>query len=251
LVVLLPWLAFVLAATPLDPPHAAVLAALRADRDAVTCDPGRMRTMASEASIRTLGRVGADRVVLGDVHDPCICGAQNCKFYAIRLSATPRVLFAQYGIAAHVVPGTGALPDVVVGEHDSAAVIFETRYAYRGGTYAIASYERVRVDTEARKPDSVRVRFAPGGSSARLRGSASVGWNDGYTFDAQRGQRIVIDAVRSRAPVRITLFAPNDTNVVQLQPGTPYRLPASATYRLYVDVDAEADTPYELTLAIR
>ncbi len=247
-------LALVLAATEpkLDRPHAALLSVLRSSADASGCEQAQIAGAAAGATIRTLGRIGADPVVLAEVENPCICGAQNCPYVAMRLSAgKPRVLFSTYGITARVVPHPGTLPDVVIGAHDSAAVTVETQYAYRSGSYATAGTERVRATDGARKPDTVAVRFAAGASSARLRGSASVGWYDGYAFDAARGQRITVEGVRSHAPVTLTLLGPGEGGVTTLRPGVAFVLPKTGSYVLHVDSDTENDAAYELTLAIR
>jgi len=245
--------ALALAAAPLDASHGAVLRVLQHDADAGACDAGALRDIAASTNVTALGRIaGGDPVVLAEVHASCICGAQNCPFYAIRITPRgPRVLFQTYGIGARLVRRGGSLPDVVVGEHDSVAVIDETRYAYRDGTYAIASSERVRADTGARKPDSVAVRFAAGASSAPLRGRVSTGWYDAYTFAAERGQRVTIAGMRTTAPVTVTLFGPHDGDVHPLHAGTAFVLPASGRYLIHVDAENDADTAYALTLAIK
>jgi len=235
-----------LAAAPLDPRHAAVLDTISSEDG---CTPAELRTAAAGATIRTLGRAGGRDVVLVQVFASCICGAQNCPYYALALGpGKPRVLLTAFGIGASVQPDT-PLPRLVVRAHDSALVSVVETYAYRGGRYTEIQSARLREDTGARK-SAVAVRFPPGASSAQLRGSASLGWYDAYTFDASKGQRLAIDGVRSRANVTLSLYGP-DHQSSTVRAGVPLTLPATGTYYLHVETGAEQDVPYVLTLAIR
>ncbi|HEY0380940.1 MAG TPA: hypothetical protein VGC72_01965 [Candidatus Elarobacter sp.] len=239
-----------LAAAPLDARHAAVLDALSAGNDAA-CTPAELRAQAADASVQPLGRVGGDDVVVAHLNGGCLCGAHNCPVYALRLTpGKPRVLMTTfgYGIWTHA---DAVLPRIVVRSHDSAMVSDEETYAYRGGRYVQVDAARLRGDTGARKPSAVAVRFAPGASAAQLHGSAAIGWYDGYTFDAAKGQRLLIGGVRSRAKIRLSLFGPDGNPLDGLRARTPFTLPAPGTYRLHVENDAEQDVPYALTLAIR
>jgi hypothetical protein len=244
--------AAMIAAAPLDAPHAALLHVLSSDPDAGSCEAAKQRTIAAAALIRKLGRVGGEDVVLAAVEDPCICGAQNCPYFAIRLTpGKPRVLLTAYAIAVRDADHATPLPGLIVGAHDSAMVVDETTYAYRNGSYAEVSSARVRATDRARKPDRIPVRFAAGASSAPLHGSVSIGWYDDYELAASKGQTIVVSGVRSRAKVRLTLFGPAASQYAELRAGVPYALPGGGTYRLHVENDSEDDVPYALTLAIR
>lgn len=239
------------AAAPLDSPHAAVLSVLSRDDDAAGCDAAQVRAAATSATIRRLGAIGGSDVVLANVANPCICGAQNCPYYVLRLDAgTPRVLYQTIGVTARVVAAS-PLPTLVFGAHDSALVHVETVAAYRGGRYVDVSYARVRGDTGARKPNAVPVRFAPGASSAVLHGSASLGWYDEYAFDASKGQQITVVGVRAKAPLTATIFSADSGTVADLKPGTPWTLPRSGSYRLHVELGSDTELPYELTFSIR
>ncbi len=241
-----------LAAAPLDAPHAAVLSVLSTSDDAVGCDAGQRRSLAANASIRTLGRAGGDDVVLAAVYGSCICGAQNCPYYAIRLTpGKPRVLLSAFGIDARTAGAATPLPGLVIAAHDSAMIAYETTYAYRNGEYVATAGARVRQSDRARKTD-VPVRFAAGASSAQLHGTVSTGWYDIYTFDAVKGQRLAIDGVRSKANLTVVLLGPGNAQPVTLRPGVPTPLPQSGTYRLQIDNDSlDGDLPYALTLTIR
>ena len=240
-----------LAAAPLDTPHAAVLSVLSTGEDAGACTDEQKRKAAAGATIRTLGRVGGEAVILADVQDPCICGAQNCPSYAIRLApGTPRVLLTVFAIAVRNADHAQPLPALVVDSHNSAMVVDQTVYAYRGGTYVAGPSARVRQTDRARKPNAIPVRFAPGASSAQLRGTASLGWYDAYTFDAEKGQRLTVDAVRSRDNLTLTLFGPGG-GIATLTPGTVFTLRASGSYQLHVENGSETDAPYALRLTIR
>lgn len=239
------------ASAPLDRAHAAVRSVIESGDDAAGCRPDQKRELLANASIRKLGRVGGDDVVLAVVYGACICGAQNCPYYALRLTpGKPDVLMTAFGIDARTVRGAGPLPGLVIGAHDSAMVIDETTYAYRDGKYVAVASARVRANDRARKSD-IPVRFGAGASSAELRGTISTGWYDMYTFDAAKGQRLRIDGVRSKARVTVTLYGPGNAEPVTVRPGVFTTLPRAGTYRLQVDDDSEDDVPYALTLAIR
>ncbi|MEA2666671.1 MAG: hypothetical protein QOI11_3615 [Candidatus Eremiobacteraeota bacterium] len=245
----------VIAAAPLDRSHAALLSALVRGDGGAGCTSAQLRAAAAGAALRSLGRVEGDEVVLAAVEASCLCGAQNCPYYALRLGAgAPRVLLSTFGIDAKTRPGerSAALPAVVVRAHDSALVSVESVYAYRNGRYDTVREARVRGSDGARKPGApVPVRFAAGASSAPLRGTVSLGWEDAYAFAASKGQRLLIDGVRSPERLRLTLFVPPGGSATSLRAGVPFALPASGTYRLNVETDAESDAPYALTLAIR
>jgi hypothetical protein len=247
---LVPFLAAYLAAAPLDAPHAAVLAVISRGEDAAGCDAGQKRKAAAGASIQTLGRVGGDAVILADVQDPCICGAQNCPSYAIRLaSGGPRVLLSVFAIAVRNADRAQPLPGLIVDMHDSALVADETTYAFRGGTYVVVASSRVRATDHGHKPNAIPVRFAAGASSAPLHGTASLGWYDAYSFDAAKGQRVTVDAVSSPDKVTLTLFGPGG-GITTLTPGARFTLPASGSYQLHVDSNSETDVPYRARLSI-
>jgi hypothetical protein len=239
-----------LAAATLDAPHAAVLRVISHTNDSASCSPAELMKAAADASIRALGRIGNDDVVLAEVAAPCMCGAQDCPYYAIRLSrGNPRVLMSTYAIAVRTTTAL-PLPRLIAGAHDNVAVIGETTYAYRGDRYVTVDSSRVRVTDSARKPDAVPVQFAAGASSTALHGSVSTGWYDMYSFGASKGQSVLVDGVRSRAKTTFSLVGPNE-HVTALRAGVPFTLPASGTYQLMIDSDSENDVPYALTLAIR
>jgi ligand-binding SRPBCC domain-containing protein len=239
------------AAAPPAAARAALATILANDNDFhAACTPAQQRAVVATAQLSTLGRLDGDDVVLAAVFNPCICGAQNCPFYVIRVTpGHPRELLAAMGVGLEK-QSASPLPRIVVRMHDSAAVAAETIYAYRNGQYASVEDTRFRWSDKAHKPSSIPVRFAANASSAPLRGRVSLGWYDTYQFAANGGQRVLIDGVRSRAHVTLTLYGPGD-RVATLTAGKPYALPATGTYRLQVDNDAEEDTPYALTLAIR
>lgn len=240
------------AATPaLDAPHAAVLKILTTVDDGAACSPAEQWTIAKTATIRPIGRLGGDDVVLAAVYGSCLCGAQNCPYYAIRLTpAKPRVLLATFGIDWRLADSLRPLPGLLVRAHDSAAVSVDSLYAYRNGGYVETGSMRVRTSDGAKKTDRP-VRFAPGASSAKLEGTVSAGWYDVYTFDAAKGQRLTIDGVRSKAKVTATLFPPGNGEPITLKSGVLNTLARSGTYRLQIDDDSEDDTSYVMILAIR
>jgi len=241
------------ATASLDRQHAPLLAILANDPDdAGVCSPEQLQTAARTADVKIADLVLGGDLVLYAVQHPCLCGAQNCPYYLVRVSAhaKPRLVFKTYAIAVRTAPQTGSLIDLIVDAHDSALVTDETRYIYAYGRYQPLRSERIRNTDRARKPDGVAVRFAPGSSTALLHGSASLGWYDSYAFDAAKGQQLLIDGVRSRANLSLTLFGP-DGKPFDLRAGVPLALPVSGRYQLHVENGAEQDLPYALTLAIR
>ena len=240
------------AAAPLDAPHAAVLDVVSRGDDTSGCEPAQKRKIAASATIRKLGRVGGDDVIMAEVYDPCICGAQNCPFYAIQLTpGKPRVLLTAIGVSEKNADRAAPLPAIVVYAHDSAMVAEESTYAYRNGSYAPVAMYRMRWKDHARKPDSVPVRFAPGASSAQLGGTVALGWDDMYTFAAAKGQRVVIERLRPAGKTTLLLNGPGNAPAVTLRAGVAAVLPATGTYHLLVEGNAEDDVRYAFSLTIR
>ncbi len=240
--------ALVAAATPLDTRHAALLDALSSDHGGMSCSPAELRAEAAEATMQSVGRVEGEIVVVAHLNGGCLCGAHNCPVYTLRLTAAkPRILMTMFGYGVSMHPDS-PLPRIVVRAHDSALISNEETYAYRGGRYVDVENARVRGDTGARKAD-VAVRFAPGASSAQFHGSASRDWYDAYTFDAEKGQQLLIDGVRSPADVRAVLVL-GDRGFAGFRAGEAFTLPATGTYQLHVVIDKDQVTPYSLTLAI-
>jgi len=244
-------LATVLATAPLDPQRAALLEVLQHGGDSAGCQPAQTRAAALSATFRRLGSLAGGEVVLAEVESPCICGAQNCPYYVLRLDrGAPKLLYATFGISLSTVLAV-PLPTLIVAAHDSALVTDETTVAWRNGRYVEASSARIRGDTGARKPNAIPVRFAPGGSSVVLHGTASIGWYDSYAFAATRGQELTISAVRARAPVSILVFLADGSTNAEVVPGKPYTLPKTGSYRVQIEIAADKDQPYSLTLEIR
>jgi hypothetical protein len=133
--------------------------------------------------------------------------------------------------------------------HDSALVSIATTDAYRNGKYVSIDTQRVRGDTGESKPDSVPVRFAPGASSAVLRGRVSEGWYDQYTFAAAAGQRVTVSGP---AALTYPLSAEaSDKPIADLLSGQPVTLPKGARYRLLVNSDDQTERSYQATITIR
>ncbi len=252
-------LAVYVAAAALDAAHAAVLYAITGGHE---CDPAMIaydretpRRAAANASIRTLGRIGGDEVILAKVTDPEFCLEQNCQFYAIRLGRMrPRVLLSTSGIEAHDADQAKPLPGLVVLSHGNALITDEVTYRYRHGSYVAVDAARIRGDNHARKPDAVAVNFAVGATSAQLSGKISAGWYDVYAFWARKRQQLVVDGVQS--PVKLLLrlsgpYGPNIWYMRDLQQSAPFTLPTTGTYRLQVANDSPSDLPYSLRLSIR
>src|ERR1700693_3765067 len=243
--------AVTLAAT-LDTAHAALARAIDGDPDYGACSAAQRQPAAAEADIRTLGQINGRNVVLAGVHASCVCGNVNCPWHVLRLDpGKPRVLFSTYAFQMDAIGTEKPLPKLRAQAHDSALVTDEATVAYQDGRYVTIETARVRGDTGARKPNDVPVRFAYGASSARLKGSVSLGWYDEYALAAAKGQRLMIDGIASQKKLSLTLFVPNSAQVVDVAPGVPVTLGSSGTFRLHVENGSEAGAPYALTLTIR
>jgi hypothetical protein len=242
-------LAAALATAPLDPPRAAVLSVLR--RDTMSCDPAEVRAAAAGADLEHLGRVAGSEVILASIHQPCFCGNVNCPYFVLRLDpGTPRVLYSTYGFTQTTV-AAAPLPALVFRAHDSALITDETVAAYRNGKYVEQTSARVRGDSGARKPNDVPVRFAAGASAATLRGTASRGWYDSYTFDAQAGQRLTVGGAHAKGRIVVNLLGPEPAGPLTVLLDQPLVLPKTGSYHLQIEVDVEDEAPYSVTLAIR
>jgi hypothetical protein len=245
-------LAAALAVAPLDAPHAAVLNVLQQDGNTTTgCDPAELRAAAAGADLKRLGRVAGSGVVLASLHRPCLCGNVNCPYFVLRLGpGKPRLLYSTYGFTLTTV-AAAPLPTLVFRAHDSALITDETVAAYRNGKYVEQTYARVRGDNGARKPNDVPVHFSAGASAATLRGTASTGWYDSYAFDAQAGQRVTIGNAHAKGTVVVNLLGPEPVGPLTVVLDKPLVLPKTGSYHLQIEVTAENDVLYSLTLAIR
>jgi hypothetical protein len=238
------------AESPLDARRAALQALIVRSGDAGGCDDAHLRAAVAQASFQRLGTIGGDEVVLAAVDDPCICGAQNCPYYVVRFGRPARMLYATYGLTVSTKPAV-PLPNLVITAHDSALVTDVTTAVYRGGQYVDGSSARVRGDTGAMKADDLPIHFAPGASSAVLRGRASSGWYDQYAFTAVKGQQLTVSGVHAPGQVRIAVLAFGGGQIGDITIGEPYTLPKTGRYFMQVEPDADHDVPYSLTFAIR
>ena len=190
--------------------------------------------------------------MLVSLHGECVCGNVNCPYLVVRLDpgGAAKTLLSTYAFGITPVGTATPLPNLRELAHDSALVTDETIDAYRGGKYVSVDSARVRGDTGARK-STLPLRFAPGASSAVVRGAVSLGWYDEYALAAQRGQHIAVSDVHSAARLTFTLFPPRDGRPAELRPGVPSELPADGTYQLHVDGGGDADQAYRATITIR
>jgi hypothetical protein len=226
------------------------------DRDDETvrvCVRGQGGTLsAADVKLTLLSR--GPELVLVEIYNTCVCGAHNCPYWVYRVrGAEDERLLAAWAYGVRVVPTAGGVPDLVDTSHDSAAISFQTRYTYRGGTYVEAESWRLRGENE-RKPFSVPVHFAQGASSARLQGKVGADWGDSYTLNAAKGQTLEISAGEGR---RLTVVRLKGGGIDRtLTPGLPVTLPATGTYTVDVeptsDLDGDdSDVAYAFTLSIR
>jgi hypothetical protein len=216
--------------------------------DGSGCSAAELRTIVQTADVKTLGYVGNSRVVLAFASGSCICGNVNCPFVVLRLDgARSSVLLDTYAYAVTPSGKQLPLPNLRESAHDSALVSIATTDAYRNGKYVAIDTQRVRGDTGESKPDSVPVRFAPGASSAVLRGRVFEGWYDQYTFAAAAGQRVTVSGP---AALTYSLAAEASDKPIDLLSGQPVTLPKGGRYRLLVDSDDQTERSYQATIAI-
>ena len=233
------------APAPLDARHTVLIGVL-ADYETMGCTRAQLRAVAADATIERVGRVDGDDVVLAHLRGGCPCRA-DCPVIALRLtSGGPRILLWSAGYW-HAVHADTPLPRIVVRRHDVPPVSDEETYAYRGRRYVDVENARVRSDSGERKPD-IAVRFAPGASSSQLHGIASRGWDDRYTFGAEKGQQLVVDGLSSRGTVALVLSG--GRRLCDVSVGVPETLRATGPYILHVRPASERAVPYALRLAI-
>jgi hypothetical protein len=218
--------------------------------DGSGCSAGELRAIVQKADVKTLGYVSNSRVILAFASGSCICGNVNCPFVVLRLDgARSSVLLDTYAYALTPSGKEVPLPNLHETAHDSALVSIATTDAYRNGKYVSIDTQRVRGDTGESKPGSVPVRFAPGASSAVLRGRVSEGWYDQYTFAAAAGQRVTVSGP---AALTYSLSAEaSDKPIADLLSGQPVTLPKGARYRLLVNSDDQTERSYQATITIR
>jgi hypothetical protein len=217
------------------------------------CTPAERQSVLRTADITPLGTVDGRRVVLANPHGSCICGNVNCPYLVLRLDpgGNAAVLLNTFAYVVSPVGKAQPLPNLRELAHDSALVSDETIDAYRNGKYVVAGSARVRGDNGTRKANALPVRFAPGTSSAVLRGSVSLGWYDEYALSAGAGQRITIGDVHAGTKLTFSLIDRATSKSIDLAPGVPAALPASGTYLLHVDAGSDDAQAYRATVTIR
>ena len=253
---LIAWLAIVVFALALPGPAnaqtspAIQLALTRAlNSDGTGCSTAELRSVVQKADVSTLGTVGNSRVILATASGTCICGNVNCPYVVLRLDGAPNdVLLNTYAYAVDPVGKERPLPNLREVAHDSALVSVTTTDAYRNGKYVAIDTQRVRGDTGESKPDSVPLRFAPGTSSALVRGRVSEGWYDEYAFAASPGQRITVSGP---AAFTYTLSAESSGNSIDLLPNVAVALPKGGRYHLLIDGADQTEQTYRATITIQ
>lgn len=217
------------------------------------CSAAERQTVLRTAGVSPLGTAGGRPVVLVSAHGNCICGTVNCPYVVLRMApdGTADVLLNTF---AYEVTPTGAaapLPNLRELAHDSALVSGETVDAYRNGKYVVVGSARIRGDNGARKANAVPVRFAPGTSSAVLRGSVSLGWYDEYALSAAAGQRITVSDLHAPGKLTLSLIDQANAHSVDLQPGVPAVLPRSGVFLLHFDGAGDGPQAYRATVRIQ
>ncbi len=219
------------------------------DGDGSGCSSADLRSIVQKADIKTLGHAGHARVVLAFASGSCICGNVNCPYVVLRLDgARSSVLLHTYAYSVTPSGNEQPLPDLHESAHDSALVSIATTDAYRHGKYVAVDTQRVRGDTGESKPDTIPLRFAPGTSSAVIRGRVSAGWYDQYTFAAAAGQRFTVSGP---AALTYSLTPEASDKPIDLLAGQAVTLPNSGRYRLTIDGADQAEQPYRATITIR
>ncbi len=234
-------------------PSRALSALERDDQNVASCMQQDAKTVRAGVSVEAIA--SNPKLALVQLTAACVCGAQNCPFWVYRVDGgSAKHILDGFMIDISTVPRSSGPPDIVTMAHESALVLDGMRYSYRNGSYVTVDSWRIRSDTNARKPASVEVKFAPGTSSAHVTGAVSVGWGDIYTFAAAAGQRLTISSVSPASGIDVGLFADNKSPIQVDLSGRPIVLPAATTYLLTVDPAAAGNADgvrYSFTLAIR
>lgn len=187
----------------------------------------------------------------------CECGQVNCSQWVYRahdqsfdllLEAEGYVLTT--GSSSH----SGYL-DLKTTSRGSAVIVDHVSYAFNGRRYERSSSTIENLDTHETKPTEQPIRFARGMSSATVRGSAALAFPDSWTFDAKRGQMLMLDLQRvGGASATFTLIGPGTDGqrlLADSQVKWRDRLPLDGRYTILVDAKGDARARYALTVNIQ
>ena len=187
-------------------------------------------------------------------------------------SGAYRLVLDDYGFSYNV----DALADgtVTLSSHETVDIIDEATYVWNGKKYVLSPERSYRYDvaigqgravgrSEQERPYVVRVRFAPGTSSAVLKGSIAAGFGDSYEFDARAGQHVTVQVLKGWSKnfsLDVSRGSPGNSATTDLTPllNTARTwsgvIPATGTWKLDVSgasaMDNSTTSPYTLVLTI-
>jgi hypothetical protein len=200
-------------------------------------------------SVRRVALRGGPTMLVAEGGGACVCGS-NCKIEVFRNVGERYVsVLSTYALDADVRPdGT-----VVANAHDSAAVTDRTTYRWNGSRYVDIADEIVYGENVV-KPAQRVVRFAPGASSALLRGDKlAAGYDDRFAFAGAAGQVVTLALVRHDAHFEgFDVQGPGGASLGSDKAGMlRLTLPRTATYTLDVRGADDSFSTYTLRIAIR
>jgi hypothetical protein len=222
------------------------------------CTRSQFATAVASATMRRIGALNGDPVVLTALRGRCMSGNANGPWLVIRVTpAATMPLLAAIAEQVDVVSSTDLLPRLQVQMHNSAYDGHVTVAAFRAGRYRPVDSYQVRYETGERQR-TLQIAFLPGASSGRVSGKLWSYWGQSYEFYARRGQRLTVNGISPHDAVYMYL-APAPGGPTQLRPGSadslvvpdvPITLERTGWHSLWVNGNGQRDVRYEFTLAI-
>ena len=180
----------------------------------------------------------------------CVCGNANCKVAVFERDGNAyRPVLSDYGIEWKVRPDGTA----VITSHDSAEVVLRTSYGWNGKIYLVSSREMVYLPSGLAKPAIRDVEFAPGSSSAIIRGDTlTLGFEDHWSFSARAGQTLTLSLVKRDPHFGSFSVRSDEATLGSASSGSlQLTLPQSSRYEIMVEGADASFSSYVLNVTIR
>ncbi len=194
-------------------------------------------------------RSGA-RMVVVTGGGSCVCGNVNCKVAVfVQHGNEYKSILSDYGIDWKVRPDGTA----VVTSHDSADVVLRTSYRWNGKIYEVSAREMVNLPSNVAKPAIRNVTFAPGASSAVIRGDKlTLGFEDYWRFSARAGQTLTLTLIKRDPHFGSVSVRSGEATLGSASSGVlQVKLPQSPEYEIVVEGGDASFSSYTLNVTIR
>ena len=176
------------------------------------------------------------RITAAVATDGCMAQGQAIRVLVYReTGGSYRLVLDAFAMDPEIVnlpsDGTITLP-----AHETIDTIIEQTFVWNGTRYVVDPFRSHEYDVglEQRRPYQTLLRFAPGTSSAILRGTTALNFGDTYAFRAHGGQRISIRLLdgTGKPPPAIYLNCNEKTIADVDPPGWAGTLPPCDMYTL-------------------